>query len=103
MERPVEKLCENLDDFKHHEKDILKEFNYLFDIGHADALERIKIDEDKVFLQREPGHHSYLVDVDKRLSEKEEGQGKKKIRRKEQKKKNQANFIKEHTNIFNLA
>ena len=40
----------------------------LFDIAHADALERMKIKEDKMFLhrQREPGHPGCLVRVDKK-------------------------------------
>lgn len=46
----------------------------LFDIAHVDALERMKIEEDKVFLrkQREPGRPGCLVGVDKKLAEKEE-------------------------------
>ena len=33
------------------------DFDYLFDIAHADDLERMKIEEDKMFVhrQREPG------------------------------------------------
>ena len=40
----------------------------LFDIAHADAIERMKIEEDKMFLhrQREPGHPGCLVGVDKK-------------------------------------
>ena len=45
-----------------------------FDIAHADALERMKIEEDKIFLhrQREPGRPGCLVGVDKKNAEKEE-------------------------------
>lgn len=46
----------------------------MFDIAHADALQLIKIDEDKIFLQkqREPGRPGHLAGVDKKLTEKEE-------------------------------
>ena len=41
----------------------------LFDITHADALEIMKIEEDKMFLhrQREPGHPGCLAGVNKKI------------------------------------
>ena len=50
----------------------------LFDIAHTDALERMKIEEDKIFLHRqiEPGHPGCLAGVDKKkLLRKMRGQG----------------------------
>ena len=51
-----------------------KDLDNLFDIAHADALERMKIEEDKMFLhrQREPGRPGCLAGVDKKIAEKEE-------------------------------
>lgn len=45
----------------------------LFDIAHADALQLIKIEEDKIFLQhqREIDRVGYMGGVDKKLSDKE--------------------------------
>ncbi|KAK2714101.1 hypothetical protein QYM36_008633 [Artemia franciscana] len=44
----------------------------LFDIAHADTLERMKTETDKLFLmkQREPGRPGFLGGVDKRLAKK---------------------------------
>ena len=44
----------------------------LFDITHADALERMKIEENEMFLhrQREPGRPGCLTGVDKKIAEK---------------------------------
>ncbi|GBP73882.1 hypothetical protein EVAR_82711_1 [Eumeta japonica] len=46
----------------------------LFDIAHADAFEKTKTEEEKVFLrrQREPGRPECLGGVDKNLTDKEE-------------------------------
>ena len=46
----------------------------LFDIAHADDLERMKIEEDNMILhrQREPGRPGCLAGVDKKNAEKEE-------------------------------
>lgn len=61
-------------DFKHHEKNFQTDMNNLFDIAHADAVERMEVEENKVFLQRqrEPRHQSCLVGTDKKLTEREE-------------------------------
>uniref|UniRef100_A0A2S2RA28 Uncharacterized protein n=1 Tax=Sipha flava TaxID=143950 RepID=A0A2S2RA28_9HEMI len=61
------------DVFKQHQQAFTDSLNNLFDIAHADALQLIKIEEDKIFLkhQREPGRVGYLGGVDKKLSDKE--------------------------------
>jgi len=43
----------------------------LFDIAHVDALERIKIEQDKIFLQQQKGRLGCLAGVDKTLTGKE--------------------------------
>lgn len=59
---------------KKREEIFRTELDNLFDIAHADALDIMKIEEDKVFLQkqREPGRPGCLAGVDKKLAEKEE-------------------------------
>ena len=53
----------------------------LFDIAHSDALERMKIDEDKMFLHRvrEPGRSGCWAGVDKKNVEKEERSTQRKV------------------------
>lgn len=60
--------------YRTREKDFEGQLDNLFDIAHANALENIKIDEDKTFLirQREPGRPGCLAGVDKKLANKEE-------------------------------
>ena len=60
----------------------------LFDIAHADVLERMKIEEDKMFLhrQREPRRPGCLAGVDKKMLRKKRGQGNEKWRMKKGKK-----------------
>ncbi|GBP39613.1 hypothetical protein EVAR_26696_1 [Eumeta japonica] len=55
-------------------QEFITSLDNLFDIAHADALQLIKINEDRIFLerQREPGRPSHLAGVDKKLSDKEE-------------------------------
>ena len=62
----------------------------LFDIAHAEALERMKIEEDKMFLhrQREPGRLGCLAVVDKKIAEKEERSRPRKVE--DEKRKNAA-------------
>ncbi|GBP22440.1 NPC intracellular cholesterol transporter 1 [Eumeta japonica] len=47
---------------------------FIFDIAHAATIEKMKIEEDKVFLrkQRKPGRPGCLGGVDKKLADKEE-------------------------------
>lgn len=46
----------------------------VFDIAHVDALQLIKVPEDREFLiaQRQPGRHGFMAGIDKVLTEKEE-------------------------------
>jgi hypothetical protein len=66
---------------KRREQHFQIDLDNLFDIAHADALDRIKIVEDKLFLQqqREPGRLGCLAGVDKKLTEKEGRARKRKI------------------------
>ncbi|XP_065223043.1 uncharacterized protein LOC135847444 [Planococcus citri] len=61
---------------KQQEDDFTGNLDNLFDIAHANALELIKIEEDKLFLQcqRQPGRPGSLIGVDKNLAEKERRQ-----------------------------
>ena len=56
------------------EEEFRSSLNNLFDIAHIDALQLIKIPEDREFLiaQQEPGRRGFMVGVDKVLAEKEE-------------------------------
>lgn len=60
--------------FEQRRQEFVSNLNNLFDIAHADALQLIKINEDKIFLQRqrEPGRPGHLAGVDKKLTDKEE-------------------------------
>lgn len=51
-----------------------EELDNLFDIAHANALEKIKIEEDRQFLiqQRKPGRIGSMAGIDKKLAKKEE-------------------------------
>ena len=59
--------------FKQRRQEFVNNLDNLFDIAHADALQLIKIDEDRIFLQRqrEPGRPGHLAGVDKKLAYKE--------------------------------
>lgn len=73
--RELQKNCKKIQDVhRRREENFRLELDNLFDIAHADALERIKIEVDKIFLQkqREPGRPGCLVGVDKKLAEIEE-------------------------------
>ena len=60
----------------------------VFDIAHTDALERMKIELDKMFLhrQREPGRPGCLVGVDKKIAGKEERSRQRKVEDEKEKK-----------------
>ena len=60
----------------------------LFDIAHTDDLERMKIEEDQMFLhkQREPGRPGCLVGVDKKIAEKQERSRQRKVEDEKRKK-----------------
>lgn len=70
------------DIYKRRERDFQNSLDNLFDIAHADALQLMKIEEDKIFLQkqREPGRPGCLAGVDKKLSEKEERSRQRKLK-----------------------
>ena len=57
------------------------ELDNLFDIAHADALETMKIEEDKMCLHRhrQAGRPCCLVGVDKKNAEKEERSRQRKV------------------------
>lgn len=60
--------------FEQRRQEFVTNLDNLFDIAHAEALQLIKINEDRTFLQRqrEPGRPGHLAGVDKKLTEKEE-------------------------------
>lgn len=73
--RELQKDCKKTrDSSKKREHNFEIDLDNLFDIAHADAFERMKIEEDKIFLkkQREPGRPGCLAGVDKKLADKEE-------------------------------
>ena len=77
--------------FEQRRQEFVRNLDYLFDIAHADALQLIKIDEDRIFLQRqrEPGRPGHLAGVDKKQTQKEE----KAHLRKVEKQKRRAKYI----------
>lgn len=56
-------------------------FNEVFDITHADFLDWMKIEQGKIFLQRQrkPNRSSFLVVVDDKLAERKESPKQRKI------------------------
>ena len=73
--RELQKNCKKTQiTFKSRENNFIINLDNLFDIAHADAFERMKIEEDKLFLmkQREPGRPGCLGGVDTKLAEKEQ-------------------------------
>ncbi|GBO29411.1 hypothetical protein AVEN_209061-1 [Araneus ventricosus] len=73
--RDLQKNAKKLQDvFKRRQQEFESNLDNLFDIAHADALQLMKIEEDRMFLQRqrEPGRPSHLGGVDKKLTDKEE-------------------------------
>lgn len=74
MEGAAKNCKKTLLTFKNRETNFVKDLDNLFDIAHADAFDRMKIEEDKDFLrkQREPGRPGCLGGIDKKLAEKEE-------------------------------
>ncbi|GBM42729.1 hypothetical protein AVEN_219171-1 [Araneus ventricosus] len=59
---------------KRRQQEFVTNLDNLFDISHAYALQLMKIEEDRMSLQRqrEPGQPSHMGGVDKKLTEKEE-------------------------------
>lgn len=73
--RELQKNCKKAKEtYKSREKCFENALDNLFDIAHADALGKMRIEEDKTFLikQRQPGRPGCLAGVDKKLADKEE-------------------------------
>ncbi|GBN77624.1 hypothetical protein AVEN_151302-1 [Araneus ventricosus] len=66
--------CRRSETQEENERNFTSDINNLFDIAHANALEIIKIEEDRKFLlsQREPGRRGCLMGIDMKLAEREE-------------------------------
>lgn len=80
--RALQKNSQKSNDiFKRRELEFKNNLDNLFDIAHANALETIKIAEDRNFLarQREPGRPGYLAGIDKKLAQREDRANKKKV------------------------
>lgn len=74
MERFTKNAKKLQDVFERRQQEFVSNLDNLFDIAHADALQLMKIEEDRMFLQRqrEPGRPGHLGGVDKKLAKKEE-------------------------------
>ncbi|GBN94710.1 hypothetical protein AVEN_18764-1 [Araneus ventricosus] len=73
--RDLQKNAKKLQDvFKRRQQEFVSNLDNLFDIAHSDALQLMKIEEDRMLLQcyRESGRPSHLYGVDKKLTEIEE-------------------------------
>ncbi|GBO29412.1 hypothetical protein AVEN_209062-1 [Araneus ventricosus] len=73
--RDLQKNAKKLQDvFKRRQQEFESNLDNLFDIAHADARQLMKIEEVRMFLQRqrEPGRPGHLGGVDKKLTDKEE-------------------------------
>ncbi|GBO29689.1 hypothetical protein AVEN_262775-1 [Araneus ventricosus] len=66
--------CRRSETQEENERNFISDLNNLFDIAHANALEIIKIVEDRKFLlsQREPGRRGCLMGIDVKLAKREE-------------------------------
>ncbi|GBN66799.1 hypothetical protein AVEN_170044-1 [Araneus ventricosus] len=66
--------CRRSETQEENERNFISDLNNLFDIAHANALEILKIEEDRKFLlsQREPGQRGCLMGIDMKLAKREE-------------------------------
>ncbi|GBM54440.1 hypothetical protein AVEN_275641-1 [Araneus ventricosus] len=66
--------CRRSETQEENERNFISDLNNLFDIAHGNALEIIKIEEDRKFLlsQREPGRRGCLMGIDMNLAKREE-------------------------------
>ncbi|GBM17299.1 hypothetical protein AVEN_237286-1 [Araneus ventricosus] len=66
--------CRRSEKQEDNERNFISDLNNLFDIAHANALEIMKIEEDRKFLlsQREPGRRGCLMGIDMKLAKREE-------------------------------
>ncbi|GBO04693.1 hypothetical protein AVEN_19393-1 [Araneus ventricosus] len=72
--RDLQKNAKKLKGVFKQRQELESNLDNLFDIAHADALQLMKIEHDRMFLerQREPGRPGHLSGVDKKLTDKEE-------------------------------
>ncbi|GBM63821.1 hypothetical protein AVEN_262707-1 [Araneus ventricosus] len=73
--RDLQKNAKKLQDvFKPRQQEFVSNLDNLFDIAHADALQLMKIEEDRMFSQRQrqPVRPAHLGGVDKKLTDEEE-------------------------------
>ena len=85
--RNLQKNAQKTEDvFNQRRQEFVNNLYNLFDIAHVDVVKLIKINEDRIFLQRqrEPGRPGHIAGVDKKLTEKEE---KTRLRAKEEEKR----------------
>ncbi|GBN47962.1 hypothetical protein AVEN_62951-1 [Araneus ventricosus] len=66
--------CRMSETQEENERNFISDLNYLFDIAHANALEIIKIEEDRKLLlsQRESGRRGCLMGIDMKLVKRKE-------------------------------
>ncbi|GBL86848.1 hypothetical protein AVEN_96073-1 [Araneus ventricosus] len=66
--------CRRSETQEENERNFISDLNYLFDIAHANALEIIKIEEDRKLLlsQRESGRRGCLMGIDMKLVKRKE-------------------------------
>ncbi|GBN09789.1 hypothetical protein AVEN_160265-1 [Araneus ventricosus] len=73
--RDLQKNAKKLQDvFKRRQQEFVSSLDNLFDIAHANALQLMKIEEDRMFwkYQRESGRPGHVGGVNKKLTDKEE-------------------------------
>ncbi|GBO02496.1 hypothetical protein AVEN_201930-1 [Araneus ventricosus] len=71
--RDLQKNARKLQDvFKRRQQEFVSNLDNFFDIAHADALQLMKIEEDRMFLQRqrEPGRPGHLGGVNEKRTDK---------------------------------
>ncbi|GBN46531.1 hypothetical protein AVEN_193051-1 [Araneus ventricosus] len=74
--RDLQKYAKKLQDVFKQQQEFVSNLDNLFDIAHADALQLMKIEEDRMFLQcqREPGRPGHLGEVNKK-TDRQRGKG----------------------------
>ncbi|GBM39811.1 hypothetical protein AVEN_45775-1 [Araneus ventricosus] len=73
--RDLQKISKKLQDvFNRRQQESVNNLDNLFDIAHADALQLMKIEEDRMLLecQREPGVPCHLGGVNEKRTDKDE-------------------------------
>lgn len=60
--RELQKNCKKIQvTFKNRENNFVKDLDNLFDIAHADAFDRMKIEEGKDFLRKQRGRSTEML------------------------------------------